>query len=140
MDIAQTILDYVGVQGIKDMQGQTMKPLLDNEDSNNTWRNSLYYHYNEFPGNQMVAKHYGIRTSQHKLIHFYQFDEWEFYDLQKDPSESENAYASEAYRPQIEKMKELLLQDRKKYLDQSDISIMPEEWRKIYRGPEARKE
>jgi hypothetical protein len=122
------------------MQGQTMKPLLDNEDSNNTRRNSIYYHYNEFPGNQMIAKHYGIRTAQHKLIHFYQFDEWEFYDLHKDPNENENLYGTEAYSPQIEKLKELLLQDRKKYLDESDISIMPEEWRRIYRGPEARKE
>jgi len=37
-------------------------------------------------------------------------------------------------------MKQLLIRNRTKYLDRSDISIMPEEWRKIYRGPEARKE
>ncbi len=140
IDIAQTILDYAGVEGTKEMQGLSMRPLLEKEDSNYTWRDSIYYHYNEFPGDQMIAKHYGIRTLKHKLIHFYQFDEWEFYDLQKDPYENENFYDNEAYRPQIEKIKELLLQNRKIYLDQSDISIMPEEWRKVYRGPEARKE
>ena len=140
IDLAQTILDYAGVEGTKEMQGLSMRPLLEKEDSNNTWRDSIYYHYNEFPGDQMIAKHYGIRTLKHKLIHFYQFDEWEFYDLQKDPYENENFYDNEAYRPQIEKIKELLLQNRKIYLDQSDISIMPEEWRKVYRGPEARKE
>ena len=37
-------------------------------------------------------------------------------------------------------MKQLLISNRTKYFDRSDISIMPEEWRKIYRGPEARKE
>ena len=37
-------------------------------------------------------------------------------------------------------MKDLLLENRNKYLDKTDTSIMPEEWRKIYRGPEARKE
>ena len=46
----------------------------------------------------------------------------------------------ESYSSELEKMKQLLIRNRTKYLDRSDISIMPEEWRKIYRGPEARKE
>ena len=33
----------------------------------------------------MVPKHYAIRSESHKLIHYYQFDEWEFFDLNKDP-------------------------------------------------------
>ena len=140
IDLAQTILDYAGFQEGKGMQGKSMSQLLDNEDSNNTWRNSIYFHHNEFPGDQMIAKHYGIRTLKHKLIHFYQFDEWEFYDLENDPTESKNLYSKESYSSELEKMKQLLIRNRTKYLDRSDISIMPEEWRKIYRGPEARKE
>ena len=140
IDLAQTILDYAGFQEGKEMQGKSMSQLLDNEDSNNTWRNSIYFHHNEFPGDQMIAKHYGIRTLKHKLIHFYQFDEWEFYDLENDPTESKNLYSKESYSSELEKMKQLLISNRTKYFDRSDISIMPEEWRKIYRGPEARKE
>jgi hypothetical protein len=44
------------------------------------------------------------------------------------------------FSSQIEEMKKLLFKIREKYLDETDISIMPEEWRKIHRGPEARKE
>ncbi|MDG0965006.1 MAG: sulfatase-like hydrolase/transferase [Opitutales bacterium] len=140
IDLAQTILDYAGLKEVKEMQGESVSQLLDNEDSNNTWRNSIYFHHNEFPGDQMIAKHYGIRTLRHKLIHFYQFDEWEFYDLENDPNESKNLYGKENFSSELEKMKQLLVRNRTKYLDDSDISIMPEEWRKIYRGPEARKE
>ena len=55
-------------------------------------------------------------------------------------TESKNLYSKESYSSELEKMKQLLIRNRTKYLDRSDISIMPEEWRKIYRGPEARKE
>jgi hypothetical protein len=52
----------------------------------------------------------------------------------------ENLYNDDDFKVQIRKLKDLLLENRKKYQDRTDTSIMPEEWRKIYRGPEARKE
>ena len=140
LDLAPTILDYAGIKKSDAMQGVSLQNLLEQGESNSTWQESVYYHYNEFPGKLMVAKHYGIRTQKYKLVHFYQFDEWEFYDLINDPSEDENLYNSDAFTSQIEKLKTLLNENRTKYADQTDISIMPEEWRKIYRGPEARKE
>ncbi len=34
----------------------------------------------------MVKHHYGISTERYKLIHYYyDLDEWELFDLQKDP-------------------------------------------------------
>ena len=39
-----------------------------------------------------VARHDGVRTKTHKLIHFYRTDEWELYDLVNDPQEMENLY------------------------------------------------
>ena len=140
LDLAPTLLGYAGIKKSNAMQGVSLQNLLEQGESNSTWKDALYYHYNEFPGKLMVAKHYGIRTQKYKLVHFYQFDEWEFYDLINDPSEDENLYNSDAFTSQIEKLKSLLNEKRVKYSDQTDISIMPEEWRKIYRGPEARKE
>ena len=140
LDIAPTILDYAGAIESENIQGYSLRPLLENFDSNLTWRNSIYYHHYEFPGDQMTAKHYGIRTNKYKLIHFYQFDEWEFYNLKDDPFEMQNLFNDEDYDVQIKNLKKLLQRDREIYLDQTDISIMPEGWRKIYRGPEARKE
>jgi hypothetical protein len=88
----------------------------------------------------MVAAHHGIRTKQNKIIHFYQFDEWEYYNLIDDPKEENNLYHNEDYQTEIKALKILLMENRKHYLDETNISIMPEEWRKKYRGPKARME
>ena len=40
----------------------------------------------------MIAKHYGIRGEKYKLIHYYQFGEWELFDLEDDPLEQTNLY------------------------------------------------
>ena len=46
----------------------------------------------------MVKRHYGIRTPQYKLIHFYyDVDEWELYDLKKDKNEMNNVYGKKGY-------------------------------------------
>ena len=140
LDLAPTILDYAQAIDIKNMQGKSLKPLLENFDSNVSWRNSVYYHHKEFPGEQMVAAHHGIRTKQNKIIHFYQFDEWEYYNLIDDPKEENNLYHNEDYQTEIKALKILLMENRKHYLDETNISIMPEEWRKKYRGPKARME
>ena len=43
-------------------------------------------------------RHYGITTDKYKLIHFYyDIDEWELYDLEKDPQEMKNIYGDPAY-------------------------------------------
>jgi hypothetical protein len=122
----------------QEVQGRSLLPLLDN---NNTqpWRKSLYFHYHSFPDEQMVPKHRGIRTLSQKLIHYYQFDEWELFDLSKDPSENQNLYMNEAYQKQISELKAQLARSKQTLEDNSDISVMPEEWRRIYRGPDARK-
>jgi arylsulfatase A-like enzyme len=40
----------------------------------------------------MVAKQYGVRTETHKLVYYYETDEWELFDLQWDPNELQNIY------------------------------------------------
>ena len=57
-------------------------------------RQALYYHYYEFPVDHHVYPHLGIRTSQYKLVYFYTVNEWELYDLKKDPAEKNNIYSN----------------------------------------------
>ena len=58
----------------------------------------MYYHYYEYPYYHHVQPHYGIRTDRYKLIHFYyDIDEWELYDLHKDPNELKNLIGNEKY-------------------------------------------
>ncbi len=139
IDLAPTILDFANAKKLTQSHGKSLIRWLTKDDNIESWRDCIYFHHNQFPSQQMVAKHYGIRNKKYKLIHYYQFDEWELYDLEKDPSENYNLYKDQAYKTQTENLKKALNLIRKKYSDFTDISIMPEDWRKFYRGPEARK-
>ena len=96
LDFASTFLEAAGVSVPSDLQGQSLLPLL--KGSGDHTRDALYYHYYEYPGIHAVKRHYGIRTDRYKLIHFYHdIDEWELYDLAKDPDELNNVYDVPAY-------------------------------------------
>lgn len=96
LDFAETFLEIAGIPVPGDMQGMSMVPLLRGNPV--SWRKEHYYHYYEYPGVHNVRRHYGISTSRYKLIHFYyDIDEWEMYDLEKDPHELKNVYHDSSY-------------------------------------------
>ncbi len=118
LDLAPTILDYAGVEIPEDMQGISLRPLTENNKSNDIWRKAVYYHYYEYPhGWHKVHAHRGVRTDRYKLIHFYDINEWELYDLKKDPSEVNNIYNNTDYSKIKKDLKEELLRLRKQYKD-----------------------
>lgn len=98
LDFAETFLDYAQTEIPSDMQGKSLKPLLEGQTENEDFRDAVYYHYYDFPAFHMVKKMYGIRTNRYKLIHVYDdIDEWELYDLEKDPKEVDNLVNDPAY-------------------------------------------
>lgn len=97
LDFAETFLDAAGVAVPDDMQGKSLKPVLAGKTPAD-WRKAHYYHYYEYPGAHSVKRHYGISNSRYKLMHFYyDTDEWEMYDLYRDPHEMKNIYNNQAY-------------------------------------------
>lgn len=96
IDFAPTFLDFAEIEVPEAMQGVSFKNLL-LEDSPMKWRSSLYYHFYEFPGFHSVRKHYGVRTDEYKLIHFYEEDNWELYDMKSDSLEINNIYDQKQY-------------------------------------------
>ena len=96
LDLAQTFLEAAGVEQPEDMQGRSLLPLL-RGGAPKDWRKSFYYHDYEYPGWHSVRRHYGVRTQHHKLIYFYNLDEYELYDLQADPNEMHSVYDDPAY-------------------------------------------
>jgi uncharacterized sulfatase len=98
LDFPETFLDYAGVVIPADMQGKSLKPLLENTMKDDNFRDAVYYHYYDYPAFHMVKKHYGVRTERYKLMHFYDdIDTWELYDLQEDPKEIHNQIDNPAY-------------------------------------------
>ena len=120
IDFAPTFLDYAGVTVPSDIQGVSLRKLVKGEVGE--WRDAIYYTYYEFPGEHNVPRHHGVRTDQYKLIHFY-FDsnQWELYDLEKDPSEMHNVYEDKNYKNIREMMHEKLNEMRKKYGDSDSL-------------------
>jgi arylsulfatase A-like enzyme len=122
IDFAPTLLDYAGANVPSDIQGESMLPVLAGETPAN-WRESMYYHYYEYPAVHMVKRHYGVRTKRYKLIHFYyDIDAWELYDLEKDPHELNNVYAKDEYKDVQERLHRELRRLRAKYKDSDELT------------------
>ncbi len=115
LDFAPTFLDIAGVEIPEEMQGNSLRPLFDNQ-TPDSWRKSMYYHYYEYPhGWHSVKQHYGVRTYQHKLIYYYNDDTWELFDLLQDPAELNNIYGVAGNEAITSALKEELLQLRELY-------------------------
>ena len=129
LDYAQTFLEMAGAEIPSNMQGRSLVPILKNRKADD-WRDSIYYHYYEYPSVHMIPRHYGIRTERYKLIHFYQFgNEWEMYDLKEDPDELTNIYGRADKKSLQKDLKEQLVAIRKFYDDHSDVSEKTDEWK-----------
>ena len=103
IDFAPTFLDAGGMEIPDDMQGVSLLPLLNGKTPAN-WRDAIYYHYYEV-GEHNVARHEGVRSDRYKLIHYYDVDEWELFDLKKDPNEMVSVYDKPEYSDVAQKMK-----------------------------------
>lgn len=114
LDFAQTFLDIAGVEQPADMQGLSLKPILADQKPND-WRESVYYHYYEFPGVHSVHRHEGVFDGRYKLMHFYALGEWELYDREKDPDEMNSVFADPEYAGIAKKLQVELNQLRTDY-------------------------
>jgi arylsulfatase A-like enzyme len=123
LDFAETFLDYAGVAVPDDMQGRSLRPVLSGRTPGD-WRESMYYHYYEYPAVHSVKRHYGVRTKRYKLIHFYNdIDEWELYDLQNDPQELHSVYDDPKYADVAKELTAELKRLRTQYKDTTGTPV-----------------
>lgn len=128
-DFAPTFIDYADIPVPEDIQGRSMRPLLNGKKPSD-WRQSVYYRYWMFPNNHDIYAHYGIRTNRYKLIYYYpqapglnnstyspEKPEWELFDLEKDSGEINSVYDDPAYSGIVEELKEKLYELKKEIKD-----------------------
>ncbi|WP_178990457.1 sulfatase family protein [Winogradskyella schleiferi] len=129
LDFAETFLDYAQVEIPEDMQGKSLRPLLEDTYDGDEFRDAVYYHYYDYPAFHMVKKHYGVRTERYKLMHFYDdIDTWELYDLEEDPKEINNQIDNPKYDDIEAKLRTKLAELQKKYeVTLTDFERAPEE-------------
>jgi arylsulfatase A-like enzyme len=122
IDFAPTFLDFAGAAVPSDMQGRSLRPILEGKTPED-WRRSMYYHYYEYPAWCFAKRHYGVRTDRYKLIHFYyDIDAWELYDLKNDPEELNNVYGDARYADIVADLKSELGRLQKQYGDSDELA------------------
>lgn len=119
IDYAPTFLDMAGIPVPTSMQGLSLQPLLIQQKTTLN-RKSLYYHFYEYKADHTVLQHLGVRTERYKLIYFYTVNEWQLFDLLKDPSEQHNLIQNKAYSGILADMKKELLRLRDQYDDHEE--------------------
>lgn len=121
IDFAATFLEVAGIETEQDLQGRSFAAMLEDKKPDD-WRQSMYYHYYEYPFWHHVQPHYGIRTQGYTLAHFYyDIDQWELYDLKKDPSQMNNVIEDPAYQNVIVQLKEELKALQETYQDNKSL-------------------
>ncbi len=143
IDFPALFADYAGIEKPDFIEGESFRENLKGNTPAN-WRKATYYRYwlhqKDRPG------HFGLRNDRYKLAFFYgqhlnmkgaekvnTEPAWEFYDLEKDPTEIHNAYADKEYAGIIKEMKAELKRQREQIGDTDEqypemVKILKEHW------------
>jgi arylsulfatase A-like enzyme len=105
IDYAPTFLDAAGVKIPDDIQGRSLLPVFKNDGvAPADWRKAIYYFYSGEATHQ-VAAHDGVRSDRYKLFHLPKTDEWQLFDLEKDPQEMRSVHADPGHADVLAEMK-----------------------------------
>ncbi len=103
IDLAPTLLDMAGAPTPPEVQGASLRPLLEGRPT--TWRESWLYEYFQegwLPG---IATMFGVRTADWKYITYPDLDDLdELYDLRSDPHELRNLAQDPAHAGKLAEM------------------------------------
>jgi arylsulfatase A-like enzyme len=131
LDIAPTLLDLAGAAVPGDIQGESMKPLLD--DPAAPGRAAFYYHYYGVNGKpsakNWIAYHeiIGVRTPSAKLIFYPTWKNgpfWEYFDLTRDAREMSNLIDDRSQRQRVAEMKHRLRDLAERYRDAATVKYL----------------
>lgn len=125
VDFMPTMLELAGVSAPQGLHGQSFVPLLQGRQPGN-WRKDWLYEYFEYPEAEHVRPHRGVRTDRYKLIHYHKLpqypdlpEEFELYDLERDPNELNDLYGQDGYEALTQRLLDRISELRKETGDQT---------------------
>ena len=121
VDFAPTFLDAARLDVPSSMQGRSLVPVLRGRTPRD-WRTSMYYRYYHDPGDHNTRAHYGVRTLTHKLIYFWKKDQWELFDLVRDPLELHNLYGQTGHERITADLKKEMLRLKQALRDEDQLA------------------
>ena len=121
IDYAPTFLAAAREKIPADIQGRSLIPILHGAPPAD-WRTAMYYRYYHDPGHHNTRAHLGIRTTTHKLIHYWKKDAWEMFDLTTDPQEQHNLANDPAQAPKLAELKTQLASLKKEMKDEDQFA------------------
>ena len=125
LDFAPTLLELAGVGVPEAMHGKSLVNLAQKKETE--WRKDWLYEYFDYPGGEQVRPHRGVRTTRYKYIHYFlDPQEYELYDLEKDPGELNNLADNSAYAVLRRKLAARLEELRKETGDHTTDAIVQE--------------
>lgn len=93
MDFYPTLLNLAGVKPSHPVDGLDLAPLWARDPAASApiaARDALFWHYPHYWNGTFVTPFSAVRMADWKLIHFYEDDRWELYDLKNDPGEQKD--------------------------------------------------
>ena len=100
-----------------DMQGRSLVPLLKGQTRPTGGRASTTTTTNTRSRTTSQPASTASCTDRYKLVHFYDLDDWELFDLEKDPHELKSVYKDPAYASVVTDLKIELKRLMEKYKD-----------------------
>jgi arylsulfatase len=100
VDLAPTLLEAAGLPIYKGMQGKSLWELITKSDDHDSHREDVYCEYYDanFPQKGEGAQATMLRTKQYKFVVYHGKELGELYDLEKDPSETNNLWNHSNYQ------------------------------------------
>ncbi|WP_068825369.1 sulfatase [Wenyingzhuangia fucanilytica] len=106
IDVPSTILDFAGVKAPLTWHGKSLKPFIDNENTNLERDTILIEHLWDFKN---IAPSEGVRTKEWKYFRYVDDKSIEeLYNLKEDPRETNNLIHNEKYQEVVVKLKNKL--------------------------------
>lgn len=120
IDLAPTILEAAKVHIPLEIQGQSLSALIQTKRDGN--RKPFYGHFYESnDGDHHVPKSVCLIDGNYKLVYYYELDEWELFDIRKDPGEHKNLWNSPAAQVVQKRLTAQLTATQGEYREEPDL-------------------